>query len=313
MNSFNKKLIIFFIVASFIILFAGVLIYYFQKREEKQVNVGDGGKNIVVASKPYFPKLVGAEYKPLTKDDCEQDKDKLRCYDALKSDEAFIKNDFNLCGEVIDQEIRNDCYRKLAVYLEDVESCNKIDKEKSRDMCRQWMAVLENDSNMCNLEGESYERGECHDRFNAYRLSSQNDVEGCKKLKTLEYPNLCFKKIMINYGMDCSKFAREDDQKKCVSMGALDMAIEFENWELCRDIPLDNYRRVCYNLEKGVVDEDGDGLTDMDELFFNTNPFKNDTDGDGLSDNEEINVYHTNPVASDTDNDGIADSEDVKD
>jgi hypothetical protein len=35
-------------------------------------------------------------------------------------------------------------------------------------------------------------------------------------------------------------------------------------------------------------DTDGDGLSDMDELFYGTNPFKADTDGDGLSDGDEV-------------------------
>lgn len=50
------------------------------------------------------------------------------------------------------------------------------------------------------------------------------------------------------------------------------------------------------NLDLKLVDTDGDGLSDWDELFiYSTSPYLEDTDGDGLSDYEEIFVYKTDP------------------
>ncbi|MCK9343271.1 MAG: DUF2341 domain-containing protein, partial [Massilibacteroides sp.] len=53
-------------------------------------------------------------------------------------------------------------------------------------------------------------------------------------------------------------------------------------------------------------DPDGDGLSNLDEQTYGTDPLSADTDKDGLADAAEI-AMGTNPCAADTDNDGLAD------
>ncbi|NLZ74308.1 hypothetical protein GX917_00120 [Candidatus Falkowbacteria bacterium] len=61
-----------------------------------------------------------------------------------------------------------------------------------------------------------------------------------------------------------------------------------------------------------MIDSDGDGLTDEEEILLGTNINVIDTDGDGLSDYEEVKIYKTNPLSADTDGDGYLDGEEVK-
>src|SRR5262249_42296608 len=65
-------------------------------------------------------------------------------------------------------------------------------------------------------------------------------------------------------------------------------------------------------VDGGLIDSDGDGLTDFGEVHvYGTEPNNPDTDGDGLTDGEEVLVYHTNPLRKDTDCDGLTDGEEV--
>jgi len=66
------------------------------------------------------------------------------------------------------------------------------------------------------------------------------------------------------------------------------------------------YNEMNYPSEPDLVDSDGDGLDDDEELFvYFTNPLYKDTDGDRLEDNDELTVYDTKPTVYDPNFDGV--------
>jgi hypothetical protein len=60
-------------------------------------------------------------------------------------------------------------------------------------------------------------------------------------------------------------------------------------------------------------DNDGDGLSNAQELAAGTDPDNPDTDGDGLNDGQEVNQFGTNPKQQDTDGDTLSDGAEVND
>jgi len=59
-----------------------------------------------------------------------------------------------------------------------------------------------------------------------------------------------------------------------------------------------------------VTDADGDGLCDVDEAEWGSDPRDFDTDDDGLSDGDEI-LLGTDPTNPDTDGDGVGDADEL--
>ncbi|MDA7917635.1 LamG domain-containing protein [bacterium] len=60
-----------------------------------------------------------------------------------------------------------------------------------------------------------------------------------------------------------------------------------------------------------ALDEDNDGLTNLEEFQEDTIPDDEDSDDDGLTDGEEVNTHGTNPNKTDSDDDGLSDGEEV--
>ncbi len=69
----------------------------------------------------------------------------------------------------------------------------------------------------------------------------------------------------------------------------------------------------CLNLKIcGIsADPDEDGLTNLDEYNYDTDPKNPDTDNDGLSDGNEVYVYFSNPKEADSDRDRIKDGTEI--
>ncbi|MBI4135320.1 hypothetical protein HY477_01130 [Candidatus Uhrbacteria bacterium] len=79
------------------------------------------------------------------------------------------------------------------------------------------------------------------------------------------------------------------------------------------EFPLDQGSAPSESEAARLIDSDGDGLTDLEEInIHDTDPFNPDTDGDGLFDGEEVNIYGTDPLNPDTDGDGFTDGEEVR-
>ncbi|MEA3243838.1 MAG: S8 family serine peptidase [Pseudomonadota bacterium] len=64
-------------------------------------------------------------------------------------------------------------------------------------------------------------------------------------------------------------------------------------------------------LQLPLIDSDGDGLSNVEEIQLGTDALDADTDDDGLSDFNEDRTHGTDPLDSDTDADGLNDFDEV--
>jgi serine/threonine protein kinase len=75
---------------------------------------------------------------------------------------------------------------------------------------------------------------------------------------------------------------------------------------------LSNSQELSLGTDPQVADTDGDGLSDGEEtLTWGTNPQNKDHDGDTLSDGDEVLVHGTSPINPDTDGDGTPDGVEI--
>ncbi len=71
-------------------------------------------------------------------------------------------------------------------------------------------------------------------------------------------------------------------------------------------------KELVFGTDPENADSDGDGLSDYDELYvYFTAAGDTDSDSDWLSDYDEIFVYGTDPLKGDTDSDGLSDNEEL--
>lgn len=79
-----------------------------------------------------------------------------------------------------------------------------------------------------------------------------------------------------------------------------------DGWEIQHELnPL--------NASDASLDPDGDGLVNLSEWQWLTDPQNSDSDNDGLTDGLEVNTYGCNPLLLDSDYDGLIDGREVWD
>lgn len=85
-----------------------------------------------------------------------------------------------------------------------------------------------------------------------------------------------------------------------------------DEWEILHGLDPDDDGTIDPD-QAPYGDLDGDGLTNIYEYWYGTNPQNADTDADGLTDSEELYDTYTDPTKADTDGDGISDGQEDSD
>ena len=80
----------------------------------------------------------------------------------------------------------------------------------------------------------------------------------------------------------------------------------------CDEDGLNDREEKRIGTDPCVLDTDGDGLQDLEEVrTYGTDPLRKDSDDDGLEDAEELRTHKTNPLRADSDSDRLADGREI--
>jgi hypothetical protein len=158
-----------------------------------------------------------------------------------------------------------------------------------------------------------------------FRLGAQNLASG--GIETGEAPTLTVARLRVHdrpltpaeiqakYLAEAGEFGLIDFDNDGLPTGFERQYPDFLNPNNAADAARDQDGDGLTNLEeytRGTVinnpDSDGDGLNDGAEITRTTNPLAPDSDGDGLTDSQETS---TNPTLADSDSDGFADGQEV--
>ncbi|MBT4277658.1 hypothetical protein HOD96_02850 [Candidatus Falkowbacteria bacterium] len=318
----NKKIFFFIIILIIIFILFGFLFYTNNKKNSIKTKKIDNQKiddqkvdNQLVSEKiiKFKEKRPGSIVaNVIFKDDCNDMVGEIKedCLNEAIRNEANIANNFRMCLGVTDYDIRNKCIFEMAKFTTK-KNCERIADHKLAEVCIGDIGINNRDESYCNvfLE-EPHEYEECVDRIKAFSVGDSGDINDCIGIKTLEYVNLCMMRSLGN-GTTCNDLKNKNLMDECISSVIFRQATSSED---CYKMPDEIYKEVCLlkDPEGERVDTDGDGFTDVKELWFNTDPFNIDTDGDGFTDYEEVINIHSNPTEKDTDYDGLSDYDEIQ-
>jgi len=234
------------------------------------------------------------------------EKERNECLDWIKYDnEIFPKLDFDGCEKLLTEKVKERCKKAIARRLQNPDLCFKLKEKEDQEYCLHDIIMDKRDPALCEKyhKDDPWELRECQDRIKAFLLPEtmpKEKIVECIPL-VLEYKNLCFNHFLEKkFNFNCEEVPKGEAQDYCLNLKVIEEVTLTQNPEVCSNAQGDVYKKYCQKIAKlgafkaAISDDDGDGMTTGDELFYSLDPYNPDTDGDGFKDGEEI-LNHMDP------------------
>jgi hypothetical protein len=259
------------------------------------------------------------------------------CFDRLAAFKAEKSGDINSCTSIKTLEYNSLCMDKSA---RQGASCEEITDLRQKELCisrREFAKAksnldcekikTENYRKVClaaiaNIDNKNYKFDDDNDNLNnslelwisTDPFKSDTDGDGLSDFD--EYQNFKTDPTASDTDADGISDSAEIANKTDPKVGFLkasepistsSVAGQGEKW-------WSDYGGTGSTNLDWKKDSDSDGLIDIDEIFYLTNPFSPDTDGDGVLDGKEIRLMQ-NPLGTgdlDFDSDGLSDKMEIK-
>ena len=199
------------------------------------------------------------------------------------------------CETVEDKEnCLNGVYNSEALNSLDIEFCSQITEAPMKQNCVTEIAVRKNDEKLCEGQEDTAVKDFCLSLILSGKARETNDMATCLKVPDQSYRDSCFNAIVSSKADPGFCDTLGDFKNKCLDLVNFNAAFAKADLSLCEQITDEVSRGNCiYGL--GSADSDGDGLTNIDEKKYGTNPLNPDTDGDSYKDGDEVKAgYNPN-------------------
>lgn len=195
--------------------------------------------------------------------------------------------------------------------------CRAFQKTSDADQCTFTVAAETSEIASCDSISETSLRDSCRGVVTTNRVRSTGTADACLTLVDPVTRDNCIA-VAVDGGADKTFCAKLSAPETTRCLDRIQLIASATDKKACAGITDPQVRIECdYGASQitsespSSLDGDHDGLTDVLEKTYGTDPKNPDTDGDGLTDGQEVNTYHTDPVKSDTDGDGYADGAEV--
>jgi hypothetical protein len=236
--------------------------------------------------------------------------DLVNVQETIERTEDMLASDLAECEDAFDPEAcRNNVISTEASETGSIAVCSMLEGT-AFDNCIFELSNIKSDYLLCETIVDQGLKDVCQGMLLTELAEGNEDFGLCTHINDEEWQSICWERVedeIVDAGL-CDEYSL--DPELCKEYLVMDEAQATADVDKCYQITDMDLKSQCID---GInsTDYDNDGLTREDEASLGTSDDLVDTDGDGLNDHDELYKYHTDPLNSDTDGDGYGDGIEV--
>lgn len=229
---------------------------------------------------------------------------------AIEHTEEMLANDLAECEGAFDPEAcRSNVISTEASEIGSITVCSMLEGIDF-DNCVFELAFSKSDYLYCdNIVDQELKNG-CQGALLTDLAEDGGNFGLCEHVRDEEWKSICWQRVedeIVDAGL-CEQYSL--DPELCKEYSVMDEARSAGDVDQCYQITDIDLKSQCiYGINS--TDYYNDGLTREDEASFGTSDDLMDTDGDGINDHDELYKYYTDPLNPDSDGDGYDDGTEV--
>ena len=155
------------------------------------------------------------------------------------------------CEKIENEKMKENCLEMIklsqAIFLEDEILCEQLDTQ--RDNCLSNIAFNKDDIDICEKISDQRRKQACFDEIYIQRASGLNSIELCDRVEEEFKQKMCIEDV-LSFQQDiefCNSeyIVGNNMVNKCESIILLNRATLLNDFDMCEQIPLEEYKEEC--------------------------------------------------------------------